>query len=166
MEKFSDKLKNTFSQEASLRRIPLYFFITCVLLVVLIFKIGETNNYLQIIAENGGVLGIHYEEKTEDEKVNIIIETEENEDIGDVLPMYEFLEAQKDESTTIIEDSTINSSATTYVINKDSKKIHKEDCSFSKRMNEENKLIVKLTPEELNEYFENGYTLCTTCKGE
>ena len=166
MEKFSEKLKNLFSEEASLRRIPLYFFIVCVLLVVLIFKLGETNKYLEIIAENGGALGIHYEEKTENENVNIIIETEENEDIGDVLPIYDFLESQKDESSTTTIESSTNSSATTYVINKDSKKIHTENCSFSKRMNEENKLIVNLTPAELKEYLENGYTQCTSCKGD
>ncbi len=149
-----------------MRRIPLYFFIVCVLLIVLIFKLGETNNYLEIIAENGGALGIHYEEKTENENVNIIIETKENKDIDDVLPMYEFLESQKDESTTITEENTLKSSATTYVINKDSKKIHKEDCSFAKRMNDENKFVVNLTHEELKEYLENGYTECSSCKGD
>ena len=166
MKKFSEKLKNLFSEEESLRRIPLYFFITCVLLVILIFKLGETNKYLELIAENGGALGIHYEETTKNENVNIIIETEENKDINDALPMYDFLESQTDESTTKESKTSNNTNAITYVINRDSKKIHKADCSFAKRMNEDNKLIVTLTPDELKEYLENGHTECSSCKGE
>lgn len=53
----------------------------------------------------------------------------------------------------------------TYVINKNSKKIHTEDCSFVDRMKEENKQVVQLTKEELNKYIDNGYTTCSSCGG-
>lgn len=70
------------------------------------------------------------------------------------------------ESTGKSETVTQNPSAkTTYVINKSSKKIHHYDCSFVDRMSEENRLTVKLTDDELNEYLNNGYEMCKSCGG-
>lgn len=58
------------------------------------------------------------------------------------------------------------SNSITYVINKSSKKIHYADCSFAKKMNPENKLVVKLTYTELQEqYLSQGYTFCSRCLG-
>ena len=53
----------------------------------------------------------------------------------------------------------------TYVINKSSKKIHLESCSFADRIKEDNKQTLQLTIEELQEYLQNGYTKCNTCGG-
>ena len=53
----------------------------------------------------------------------------------------------------------------TYVINKSSKKIHLQSCSFADRIKEDNKNILQLTNEELQEYLQNGYTKCSTCGG-
>lgn len=53
----------------------------------------------------------------------------------------------------------------TYVINKSSKKIHLESCSFADRIKEDNKDTLQLTNKELQEYLQNGYTKCNTCGG-
>lgn len=66
----------------------------------------------------------------------------------------------KNETTTKPQSKT-----KTYVINKNSKKIHTKDCSFVDRMKEENKQIVQLTNDELNNYLNDGYTTCSSCGG-
>ena len=66
----------------------------------------------------------------------------------------------KNETTTKQQSKT-----KTYVINKNSKKIHTKDCSFVDRMKEENKQTVHLTSDELNEYINNGYSTCSSCGG-
>ena len=45
--------KKFIDVDESVKRIPLYFFLVCVLLIVLIFKLSQTNEYLKVIAENG-----------------------------------------------------------------------------------------------------------------
>lgn len=73
------------------------------------------------------------------------------------------------ESTTKSENITSTTkpqgNTKTYVINKSSKKIHLESCSFADRIKEDNKNILQLTNEELQEYLQNGYTKCNTCGG-
>lgn len=61
--------------------------------------------------------------------------------------------------------TTTPTKVTVYVININSKKIHKEDCSFVERMLEENKQTVQLTNSELNNYINDGYTICSSCGG-
>lgn len=177
MEKFSEKLKKIFSSEASLQRIPLYFFLTCVLLVVLICKLGETNHYLKEIAANGtDVIQIETKDEDFDDVVDVYIEpTKSAEDIVPILDVLttEETTTKKVESTTkqsqntqTTADNENNSSKTTYVLNISSKKIHLPDCSFVNRTKEENKKTVELTDEELQQYLNNGYTLCKTCGGD
>lgn len=67
-------------------------------------------------------------------------------------------------STTTATNST-NTQTKTYVINKSTKKIHTDNCSFVERMKEDNKQTVKLSDDELDEYINNGYTLCSSCGG-
>ena len=58
------------------------------------------------------------------------------------------------------------SNSQTYVLNINSKKIHLPDCSFVARTKEENKKTVKLTDDELQDYVNDGYTICKTCGGD
>lgn len=73
------------------------------------------------------------------------------------------------ESTTKSENITSTtkpqSNTNTYVINKSSKKIHLQSCSFADRIKEDNKNVLQLTKEELQEYLQNGYTKCSSCGG-
>lgn len=182
MEKFSDKLKKFFSSEASLQRVPLYFFLTCVLFVVLIFKLGETNHYLKEIAANGtGVIEIETKDDDYENVVDIYIEpTKSAEDIVPILGEMTSTETttEKSKETTTKKDGAENSNTTTqsasqnnadksdkttYVLNISSKKIHLPNCSFVDRTKEENKKTVELTAQELKEYLNNGYTFCKTC---
>lgn len=186
MEKFSEKLKKSFSSEASLQRIPLYFFLTCVLLVVLICKLGETNYYLKEIAANGtDVIEIETKDKDYENVVDVYIESTKSAE--DIVPILEEIttkestteKSPKETTTKNTEDTTKQSqstqttadnenasSKTTYVLNISSKKIHLPDCSFVSRTKEENKKTVELTDEELQQYFDDGYTLCKTCGGD
>ena len=53
-----------------------------------------------------------------------------------------------------------NNNITTYVINKNSKKIHLPDCGSVKEMRLQNKKTYKGTIEELFDY---GYEACKSC---
>lgn len=190
LEKFSEKFKKFFSSEASLQRVPLYFFLTCVLFVVLIFKLGETNHYLKEIAANGtDVIEIETKDKDYENVVDVYIETTKAPE--DIVPLLEEMSSstttteksketttkkaetttKKDatNTTTTTQSSSQNNEAksdkTTYVLNISSKKIHLPDCSFVNRTKEENKKIVELTEQELQNYLSDGYTFCKTCGG-
>lgn len=185
MEKFSEKLKNLFSKDASLQRIPLYFFLTCVLLVVLICKLGETNHYLKEIAKNGTeVIQVETKDNNYDDVADVFIETTESPE--DIVPILGELTTDKTtenptETTTKKNEHTTKESTTksdnqektedknykkTYVLNISSKKIHLPECSFVNRTKEENKKTVELTEQELQEYLDGGYTFCKTCGGK
>lgn len=189
MEKFSEKIKKFFSSEASLQRLPLYFFFTCVLLVVLIFKLGETNHYLKEIAANGtDVIQIKTKDEDYEKVADVYIESTKSAE--DIVPLLEEItteesvteqsakesttkktesttkQSQTSQTTQTTADNQNNSSKTTYVLNINSKKIHLEDCSFVSRTKEENKKTVELTDEELQQYLNDGYTLCKTCGGD
>lgn len=185
MEKFSEKLKKFFSSESSLQRIPLYFFFTCALLVVLICKLGETNHYLKEIAKNGTeVIEIETKDNDYNDVIDAFLETTKSAE--DIVPIIgelttdETTTEKKIETTTNKEVETTESTTKTntnqssenkenkktYVLNVSSKKIHLPECSFVNRTKEENRKIVELTEQELQEYLENGYTLCKTCGGK
>lgn len=51
---------------------------------------------------------------------------------------------------------------TILVVNKNSKKIHSSTCSYAKNMKEENKAVI--SSDELQDYLDKGYTICTRCK--
>ncbi len=188
--------KKFIDVDESVKRIPLYFFLVCVLLVVLIFKLSQTNEYLKVIAENGKN-SIEYE-TFDDTFVEVV--TEEKKDKEDYIPLLKEL---KDESTTEENNTTIhnnssketttknnietttqsdketttennsttqksddNVSRKTYVLNVSSKKIHLPDCTFVERTKEENKKRVKLSNDELKQYKNDGYTMCKKCGGK
>lgn len=187
--KFIDFFRKITDSESALKRIPFYFFLICVLLVVLIFKLGKTNQYLRIIAENG-TSNIEYETR-DDTFIEVI--TEDKKEIEDYIPL---LEEVTDETTTekktnvsaketttksnkeTTTNNTTHSSTTTqtseennvtkktYILNINSKKIHYPDCSSAARTKEENKKTVNLSKDELQNYINDGYTFCKTCGGE
>ncbi len=179
--------KKFIDVDESVKRIPMYFFLVSVLLVVLIFKLGQTNEYLKVIAENGKN-SIEYE-TFDDTFIEVI--TEEKKDKEDYIPLLEELTDEEStneenltqkQNNTSKETTTINNSETTsstttqksddnvtrktYVLNISSKKIHLPDCSFVARTKEENKKTVKLSDDELNQYKNDGYTICKTCGGK
>lgn len=191
LEKFSEKLRKLFSSEASLQRIPIYFFLTCILLVVLIFKLSETNIYLKEIAANGtDVIEIETKDEDYESVADVFIEsTKSAEDIvpllGEMTSTEAITEKSKETTTKNTETTTkekttndnittqstnqnneVKSDKTTYVLNISSKKIHLPECSFVNRTKEENKKTVELTDEELQQYLNDGYTLCKTCGGD
>lgn len=179
--------KKFIDVDESVKRIPMYFFLVSVLLIVLIFKLGQTNEYLKEIAENGKN-SIEYE-TFDDTFIEVI--TEEKKDKEDYIPLLEELTDEEStneenltqkQNNTSKETTTINNSETTsstttqksddnvtrktYVLNISSKKIHLPDCSFVARTKEENKKTVKLSDDELNQYKNDGYTICKTCGGK
>ncbi len=178
MKNFTEKFKHFFSSDASLKRVPLYFLITCVLLVVLIFKLNQTNIYLQEIAANGtNSIELETDENYKD-VVDVFIETTKSPE--DIIPLLDEVTTKQNESTTKQieitnknvtankqDETTVNQNGKTiYVLNINSKKIHLADCSFVDRTKDENKKVVELTEEELELYFKDGYTLCKTCGGK
>lgn len=63
--------------------------------------------------------------------------------------------AKQTEKTTEID--------TVLIINKNSKKIHSSTCSYVSKMKDENKIVI--SSDELSNYLESGYTLCSVCHG-
>ena len=49
------------------------------------------------------------------------------------------------------------------IINTNSKKIHSSTCSYARNIKEENKIAV--SSDELQSYLNDGYTVCSRCKG-
>ena len=145
-----------------------------VLLMLIFLKLDKLSKNFVILANNESI-----EISTTNEEYNDVIDVfyETTEDMGDVLPLYD---ETSDTTTTISTESsesiksesnvtttTSNPSAkTTYVINKNSKKMHYKTCSFVSRMKDENKKTVELNSTQLSEYKNNGYTMCSTCGGK
>lgn len=169
--KNSNKIKSFFKKitdsEKSLKRLPTYFFLICVLLIALLFKLGQTNKYLQKIASNStNYVEFQTLETTSQKELEIETSTQVL-----FVPPTEQSSAEStapSQSSSAPPPSSTSNSAykTTYVINKSSKTIHKSTCSFVDRMNENNKEIVSLTQEELNSYLKNNYKFCSQCGGK
>lgn len=179
--------KKFIDVDESVKRVPIYFFFVCVLLVIMIFKLGQTNEYLKVLAENSKN-SVEYE-TFDDTFIEIV--TENTKDKEDYLPLLEELtddEITSEESTTrkqenssketttkIVKETTTDSTTTqksddnvsrkTYILNTSSKKIHSTTCSFLPK-NEENKKSVELSDNELNDYINNGYEVCKKCGGK
>mgnify|MGYP003289079374 CR=1 FL=1 len=174
-------LENSVTGEAVLKRIAFYLFLICVLLILIFFKLNEINNNFLNITEPI-LSSIKSEEK---ESVKDVFIDENDNIVGEVLPMYnELSESETDntinnttESTTKVKENSTentteavtqqhsNSQKYDFVINTNSNKIHYVDCTFVGRMKEENKKYIQLSNDELNDYLNNGYTLCSTCGG-
>ena len=181
--------KKFIDVDESVKRIPFYFFLVCVLLVVLILKISQTNEYLKALAEDSRNR-VEYE-TFDDTFIEVV--TEEKKDKEDYITLLEELTGDMNtseedttkkqnndsketttknnketttENNTTTQKSDDNVSRKTYVLNTSSKKIHLPDCTFVGRTKEENKKTVKLSTDELNQYKNDGYTICKTCGGK
>lgn len=164
-------IKDAFTSEAKASRIPYYFFAICVLLTVICVQLNTANRYLKRIAAGGnGTYSFETDSKSND-PYDVFAENTDKTNSDSVS------QSEPSESNTSAENET-NSTATsvpsakpqgnttTYVINTNSKKIHRSDCSYAANMKEENKLTVELTYDELkNQYLSNGYELCSRCLG-
>lgn len=164
-------IKDAFTSEAKASRIPFYFFIICILLAVICIQLNTVNRYLKKISSGG--LGSY--------------SFETNGSSSDPFEIFSEKSTESDTETTAKNQTPETNSATahttespsesavqskpqgsvkTYVINKNSKKIHYPTCSYAANMKEENRLTVSLTEEELNsQYLSNGYVFCSRCAG-
>ncbi len=165
--------RSNAANDKTLRIIALFLFLITVLLMLIFLKLDKLSKNFVILANNESI-----EISTTNEEYNDVIDVfyETTEDMGDVLPLYdetsdttstistESSESIKSESN--VTTTTSNPSAkTTYVINKNSKKMHYKTCSFVSKMKDENKLIVQLDKQELNSYLNSGYSFCSSCGG-
>ncbi len=179
-DKINEFLKRSLSNEETLKRIALYLFLIAVLLLLIFFKLNEINKNIIESPFMNSVSQKEYESVSD-----VFIEKEE--DISNILPIYgenednsttnttgndseittdtKETEANNEEKTEVSSSNSNNSTKKNFVINANSNKIHYADCSFVNRMKEENRKYVQLSDNELNEYINNGYTLCSTCGG-
>ena len=79
--------------------------------------------------------------------------------------------AELEAITTVVDGTTtdkITDAQTTFqrlvlIINKSSKKMHlSENCSYAKKINDENKLVVDYS--EVDNYLSGGYEFCSYCE--
>ena len=146
--------------------VPICLSLIVILLFGILFKLHETNKYLKTVSEcyNSG-------------KISIVTTDENYESVSDVFSKNEgeYNSYKEPESSSQTNDGTntenneqVNDGTptNTYVLNTSSKKIHKPECSFVDRTKEENKKTVELNETQLNEYKNDGYTMCSTCGGK
>ncbi len=176
--KLTDYLEKAVTAEAVVRRIAFYLLMICVFLCLIFFKLNEINQ--TILDVNEPILSSVRTE--ENESVQGVFVEDNDNIIGDVLPLYNDLtetetkESAPESTTKNLNNTTDkhtdettnshdNSKKSDFVINVNSKKIHYADCTFVSRMKEENRKSIQLSDKELNEYINNGYKLCSTCGG-
>jgi hypothetical protein len=135
---------------------------------------GEYNRVSQVFNEEKKpedvlpILGITSTTESTNDTVEDNNDSQNNEDDKNEQTTKKNTQISSTTSTTTNRNETTTkqqSKTKTYVINKNSKKIHTKDCSFVDRMKEENKQTVQLTSDELNEYINNGYSTCSSCGG-
>lgn len=178
-DKIIEFFEKSVSGEAVLKRIAAYLLVACILLGLIFFKLNEINQ--TILDVSNPILSNIKTEENESVK-DVFIEDNDNV-LGEVIPLYDELKEDESKNTTdknneIPSDITTtekntestaqqqnNSKKYNFVINVNSKKIHYSDCTFVNRMKEENRKAIQLSDDELNEYINNGYTLCSTCGG-
>lgn len=181
-------IKKFTSDESAIKRIPKYFFLTVVLLIVIAVELYQTNAKLDKIIDN-----------YIDEKKQTVVEifTEEEKTPADYMPILDEVSEEDTTETTTEETTTKSNSSnnsssnetgnknetttksnistqtqannesktTKYILNINSKKIHLPDCSSAARTKEENKKTVQLTDDELQNYLDDGYEYCKICGG-
>ena len=151
------------SDESAIKRIPKYFFLIVVLLVIIAIELYQTNIKLDKIIDND----------TEEKKQMVVeIFSEEEKTPADYMPILDTTTTEESTTeTTTKNNSTVhtqsanNSDKNEYVINISSKKIHFPDCSSVARTKEENKKSVSLNSDELKQYLNDKYEFCKICGG-
>ena len=184
-ENKNDNIKTNSKTELLLKLVSGLLVVSCSITVVLLFKINEMNNNLNRLSY---IMDNETESYQYKDTIDVFLEETENAET--VLPLYDEYNSEKQENTkteehvettskthnsvatpdnnTVIPEetsSTDNSAKRNYVININSNKIHYSSCTFVGRMKEENKKEIQLSKNELNDYLNNGYTLCSTCGG-
>ena len=189
-DKITEFLDKSVSSEIILKRIAFYLLLICVLLGMIFFKLNEINKNILLATEP---IISSYNTKKEESVSDVFVEDklevdEDKFEMGDTLPIFNEPENTESSTTTVqntVETSTDinknesktetttevstsntnNSQKHNFVININSNKMHYDDCTFVNRMKEENRKYVQLSDAELNDYLNNGYTLCSTCGG-
>lgn len=163
--KAKDVVEHIKGDEVKLKFLSFCCVLNVVLLIIIsgqIFYIYKSLNSLIDLVEDGEynrVSEVFYEEKKPEDLLPILEVTSTTEKTTKI-------DSDNSTTTTKVNESSISiSNAKTYVINRNSKKIHTKDCSFVNRISEDNKQIVQLTNDELSEYKNSGYTLCSSCGG-
>lgn len=64
-------------------------------------------------------------------------------------------------SITATDAPNVTVQADMYVLNTNSKKIHKPDCQYAKNMDDKNKQVIFC--DNIDEYYLKGYTSCSKC---
>ncbi len=155
--------ENTINRNKS-NLVPICLFLIIGLLFGIIFKLHATNKYLKTISDYYNTGKISIDTKNDGYKsVSEVFSENENE-----------YRSEKDDNVTDSDDKTDEEVNNTddgtpkkvYILNTSSKKIHYPSCSVVNRMKEENKKSVEVNDEQLNEYKNNGYTMCSTCGGK
>lgn len=182
-DKIIEFLDKSVTSEMILKRIALYLFLACILLVLIFFKLDEINENIVLATEP--ILSRYNTEK-EDKVSDVLIE--DKFELEDTLPLFneienisspdvtiqssteantnnQFNETKTEISTENLTPDNNSSHKYNFVINVNSNKIHYADCTFVNRMKEENKKQIQLNDSELNEYLNNGYTMCSSCGG-
>lgn len=181
--KIIEFLDKSVTSEMILKRIAFYLFLACILLGLIFFKLNEINENLALATEE---ITANYNTEKEESISNEFVE--DKFELGDTLPIFnepentsspettnqtksetsttnQYTEPKTETPTEVLTSNTNSSKKYNFVINVNSKKIHYADCTFVNRMKEENKKNIQLSNNELNEYLNNGYTLCSTCGG-
>ncbi len=160
-------IKDAFTSEAKVSRIPYYFFGICVLLTVICVQLNIANRYLKRIAAGGlGTYSFEIDSKSNDPNEVFVEKTDESETetVSENKPSESNTVSESKSDSTTTTTTKPQTSVRTYVINTSSKKIHYPSCSYASNIKDENKLTVNLTQDELkSQYLSNGYVFCSKC---
>lgn len=125
------------------------------LLIVIVVQLFFMNKYLRNVLQDNFIL------TTEKIETHLVVATETTKSVYEVMPGWT---EPKETDTTQLPTET-KKSGSSYVINTNSKKIHRPSCSVLTNTNESNKKYVTLTDEELNDYLNGSYEFCKKCGG-
>ncbi len=182
LKEFVDYLRSDEFRIKTISTCCIIMAATLVLIAGELYNIYKGINAVTDLLEDGEydrVVEIFHEEKTPEDILPILgvtstTETTNNNIDEDIEETEKITNKKSDNNSNSITTTKPNQTTTTtkpqskiktYVINKNSKKIHTKDCSFVDRMKEENKQTVQLTRDELNNYLNDGYTTCSSCGG-
>lgn len=164
--------KDNKTNEPKLKGLPYFMVAICVILGAISVELGFMNVYLKRIALGSNTYGILT--STNNNPYSVFSEAPStafyNSDSTTTQDITELSTATTDSSSAATQTEVTTSKpqpgAITYVLNKNSKKIHYSDCTYASNMKEENKLVVKLTYSELEQqYISQGYVFCSKCGG-
>lgn len=125
------------------------------LLSVIVLQLFFMNKYLRNVLQDNFLVT---DNNTDTE---LVVHTATTKSIYEVMP--DWTVPEESETTQTVTENGKSGSA--YVINTNSKKIHRPSCSVLSNTNDENKKNVTLTDDELKEYLNGSYEFCKKCGG-